>query len=125
LIILVGTADDFEVSVENVDLQQVGFQFFSQRPIWLQTGAGAQPLWVLGRLLLLGEFITMDNEDIDIATRSFYVQSNYDLSDYVKNGLHWNLFFETYDSELLDIDLEEGLDYRFVGTYFQTSTGFN
>ena len=76
-------------------------------------------------LTLLGEFIKIDNEDIDISTRGFYIQGNYDLSDYVKDGLRWNTFFEAYDSDLLDIDLEPGLDYRFAGTYFQASTGFN
>ena len=74
---------------------------------------------------LLGEFITMENRHLDIQTRGFYIQSNYDLSDYVTDGLRWNLFFETYDSDLLDIDLEQGLDYRFAGTYFQASTGFS
>ena len=76
-------------------------------------------------LTLLGEFIKIDNEDIDLSTRGFYIQGNYDLSDYVKDGLRWNTFFEVYDSDLLDIDLEEGLSYRFAGTYFQASTGFN
>jgi hypothetical protein len=75
-------------------------------------------------LTLLGEFIKVDNEDLDISTRGFYIQGNYDLSDYLMEGLRWNMFFETYDSDLLDIDLEEGLDYRFAGTYFQASTGF-
>ena len=73
---------------------------------------------------LLGELITMDNEHIDLATRGFYIQGNYDLSESVMDGLRWNMFFEAYDSDLLDIDLEEGLDYRFAGTYFQSSTGF-
>lgn len=75
-------------------------------------------------LTLLGEFISIKNEDIDIATRGFYIQGNFDLSDYLVDGLRWNMFFETYDSDLLNIDLEKGLDYRFAGTYIQTSTGF-
>ena len=75
-------------------------------------------------LTLLGEFISFENEDNDITTRGFYIQVNYDLSDYLMDGLRWNMFFETYDSDLLDIDLEQGLDYRFAGTYFQASTGF-
>ncbi len=75
-------------------------------------------------LTLLGEFITIDNEDIDISTQGFYIQGNYDLSDYVTDRLRLNMFFETYDSDLLDIDLEEGLNYRFAGTYFQATTGF-
>ena len=75
-------------------------------------------------LTLLGEFITIENEDIDILTRGFYVQANYDLSERLKEGLRWNTFFETYDSDLLDVDLEEGLDYRFAGVYFQATTGF-
>ena len=74
-------------------------------------------------LTLLGEFINIENEDIDVSTRGFYIQGNYDLSDYLKDGLRWNMFFETYDSDLLDIDLEKNLDYRFAGTYFQASTG--
>ena len=74
-------------------------------------------------LTLLGEFITIDNEDIDISTQGFYIQGNYDLSDYVADRLRLNMFFETYDSDLLHIDLEEGLDYRFAGTFFQASTG--
>ena len=74
-------------------------------------------------LTLLGEFISIENEDIDIATQGFYIQGNYDLSNYLKDGLRWNMFFETYDSDLLDIDLEKNLDYRFAGTYFQGSTG--
>ena len=73
---------------------------------------------------LLGELITMDNEHIDLTTQGFYLQGNYDLSESVMDGLRWNMFFEAYDSDLLDIDLEEGLDYRFAGTYFQGSTGF-
>lgn len=75
-------------------------------------------------LTLLGEFIRIANQDIDIATRGFYIQSNYDLSDYWLEGLRWNLFFETYDSDLLTIDLIPELNYRFAGTYFQVSTGF-
>ena len=75
-------------------------------------------------LTLLGEFITIENENIDILTRGFYVQANYDLSERLKDGLRWNMFFETYDSDLLDVDLEDGLDYRFAGVYFQTTTGF-
>ncbi len=95
-------------------------------------GRDAEPSHALGlsyryratySLTLLGEFITIDNEDIDIATRGFYLQGNYDLSNYLKDGLRWNMFFETYDSDLLDIDLEQGLEYRFAGTYFQASTG--
>ena len=96
-------------------------------------GRGSEPTHALGLsyryratydLTLLGEFITMENEGIDIRTRGFYVQANYDLSDYVADGLRWNMFLETYDSDLLEIDLEPGLDYRFAGTYFQASTGF-
>jgi hypothetical protein len=75
-------------------------------------------------LTLLGEFISIENESIDIKTRGFYIQGHYDLSDYLKDGLRWNMFFETYDSNMLDIDLEPNLDYRFAGTYFQASTGF-
>ena len=66
---------------------------------------------------------TFANEDIDISTQGFYIQGNYDLSDYVADGLRLNMFFETYDSDLLHIDLEEGLDYRFAGTFFQASAG--
>lgn len=73
---------------------------------------------------LLGEILSMENEDIDISTRGFYLQSNYDLSDRLLDGLRWNMFFEYYDSTLLNIDLEPGLDYRFAGTYFYMSTGF-
>ena len=76
-------------------------------------------------LTLLGEFINIDNEDIDITTRGFYVQANYDMSERWMDGLRWNTFFETYDSDLLDVDLEPGLDYRFAGVYFQTTTGFS
>jgi hypothetical protein len=75
-------------------------------------------------LTLLGEFLSMENEDIDISTRGFYIQSNYDLSDRLLDGLRWNMFFEYYDSTLLDIDLEPDLNYRFAGTYFYVSTGF-
>ena len=75
-------------------------------------------------LSLLGEVISIANEDIDITTRGLYIQGNYDLSDHVTDGLRLNMFFETYDSDLLDIDLEEGLNYRFAGTYFQATTGF-
>ena len=76
------------------------------------------------RLTLLGEFIYISNDVIDVATRGFYVQGNYDLSERLLEGLRWNIFFEAYDSELLEIDLEKDLDYRFAGTYFQASTGF-
>lgn len=75
-------------------------------------------------LALLGEFIHMANDALDLETQGFYVQANYDLSEQVADGLRWNLFFETYDSDLLAIDLEPDLDYRFAGTYFQVSTGF-
>ena len=75
-------------------------------------------------LTLLGEFIDMENDEIDIETQGFYLQANYDLSDRLADGLRWNLFFESYDSDLLAIDIEPGLDYRFKGTYFQASTGF-
>lgn len=74
-------------------------------------------------LTLLGEFLSMENEDIDISTRGFYIQSNYDLSEQLLDGLRWNMFFEYYDSDLLDIDLEPDLSYRFAGTYFYISTG--
>ena len=74
-------------------------------------------------LTLLGEFISMDNSVVEIKTRGFYVQTNYDLSERLWEGVRWNLFFETHDSDLLAIDLEEGLDYRFAGTCFQESTG--
>lgn len=96
-------------------------------------GRDAEPSHALGlsyryratyNLTLLGEVITIDNEDIDITTRGFYIQGNYDLSNYLMDGLRWNMFFETYDSDLLDIDLEQNLNYRFAGTYFQTATGF-
>ena len=96
-------------------------------------GRGSEPTNALGlsyryratyNLTLLGEFIAMENERIDVKTRGFYVQGNYDLSDYLADGLRWNMFFEIYDSDLLSIDLEPGLDYRFAGTYFQASTGF-
>ena len=76
------------------------------------------------RLTLLGELIYINNDVIDVATKGFYVQGNYDLSERLMEGLRWNIFFETYDSELLEIDLEKDLDYRFAGTYFQVSTGF-
>lgn len=75
-------------------------------------------------LSLLGELVLMDNDAIEVQTKGFYVQANYDLGDRVAEGLRWNMFFETYDSDLLDVDLEPGLDYRFAGTYFQASTGF-
>ena len=75
-------------------------------------------------LTLLGELIYISNDVIDVATKGFYVQGNYDLSERLMEGLRWNIFFETYDSELLEIDLEKDLDYRFAGTYFQVSTGF-
>ncbi len=75
-------------------------------------------------LTLLGEILSMENEDIDIATRGFYLQSNYDLSDRLLDGLRWNMFFEYYDSDLLDIDLEPNIAYRFAGSYFYISTGF-
>lgn len=75
-------------------------------------------------LTLLGEIIEMENDAIEVETQGFYVQAMYDLSDAVADGLRWNLFFEMYDSDLLTIDLEPGLDYRFKGSYFQLSTGF-
>ncbi len=74
-------------------------------------------------LTLLGEMIQMNNDALRLDTHGFYVQSNYDLSDLLLDGLRWNLLFESYDSDLLDIDLEPGLNYRFAGTYFQASTG--
>lgn len=75
-------------------------------------------------LSLLGEFIKMDNDRIDVESQGMYIQANYDLSDRIADGLRWNMFFETYDSDLLAVDIEPGLDYRFKGTYFQASTGF-
>ena len=54
-------------------------------------------------------------------TRGFYVQGNYDLSESWADGLRWNTFFEVYDSNLLDADLDE-TDYRFAGSYLQSST---
>ena len=31
--------------------------------------------------------------------------TNLDLSDYITDGLRWNLFFETYDSDLLEFSI--------------------
>ena len=60
---------------------------------------------------------------LNISAIKFYVQANVNLSDSITDGLRWNLFFETYDSDLLSLDLEPGLTYRFSGTYLQGSTG--
>jgi hypothetical protein len=70
---------------------------------------------------MLGEFILMDNDHLGVETRGFYVQGNYDLSESWVDGLRWNTFFEVYDSSLLDADLDE-TNYRFAGTYLQSST---
>ena len=75
-------------------------------------------------LTLLGELIEMENDQIEVESQGFYIQTNYDLSDRLADGLRWNMFFESYDSDLLTVDIEPGLDYRFKGTYFQASTGF-
>jgi len=72
---------------------------------------------------LLGEYVSIDNQEIEVSTIGFYLQSNLNLSDYVKDGLRWNLFFEVYDSDLLTLDLDPALSYRFAGTFFQGSTG--
>jgi hypothetical protein len=81
--------------------------------------------WRAGyHLTVLGEIIEMENGELDLETEGYYVQATYDLSDHLLEGLRWNMFFENYDSSLLDIDLEPSLDYRFAGTYFQASTGF-
>ena len=72
---------------------------------------------------ILAEAITIENQEIEISTKGFYVQANVNLSDSITDGLRWNLFFETYDSDLLSLDLEPGLTYRFSGTYLQGSTG--
>jgi hypothetical protein len=41
-------------------------------------------------------------------------------------GLRWNIFLESYNSDLLKVDLddEDELDYEYAGTYFQFSNGF-
>ena len=70
---------------------------------------------------MLGEFILMDNDHLGVETRGFYVQGNDDLSESWVDGLRWNTFFEVYDSSLLDADLDE-TNYRFAGTYLQSST---
>jgi hypothetical protein len=68
-----------------------------------------------------GEFISMDNDHLNVETRGFYVQGNYDLSESLMDGLRWNTFFEVYDSSLLDADIDD-TGYRFTGTYLQSST---
>ena len=93
-------------------------------------GRDAEPTLALGLsyryrmtydFTLLGELISMDNDHLGVETRGFYVQGNYDLSESLMDGLRWNTFFEAYDSSLLDADLDE-TDYRFAGTYLQSST---
>ena len=93
-------------------------------------GRDAEPTHALGLsyryrmtydFTLLGEFVLMDNDHLGVDTRGFYVQGNYDLSESLMDGLRWNTFLEMYDSNLLDVDLDE-TSYRFAGTYFQSST---
>ncbi|MFT5162765.1 MAG: hypothetical protein ACI9FJ_001342 [Alteromonadaceae bacterium] len=50
-----------------------------------------------------------------------YLQGNLDLSHWV-TGLRWNFFLESYNSDLLKVDLDE-TRYRFAGTHIQLSSG--
>lgn len=73
---------------------------------------------------IIGEYIYIINNDIDINTKSFYIQGNYDLSELLLEGLRSNIFLESYNSNLLKVDLDEDVNYRFAGTYLQSSFGF-
>jgi hypothetical protein len=79
---------------------------------------------IIDALTLLGEAIYIKNDVNDIETKSTYLQVNYDLSSLLLEGLRWNMFLEAYNSDLLKIDLEPDLDYKYAGTYFQASMGF-
>lgn len=74
------------------------------------------------RLTILGESVYMRNETERLHTRFSYVQGNYDLGDSIA-GLRWNFFLESYNSDLLKVDLDEDVTYEFAGTHIQLSTG--
>jgi hypothetical protein len=77
-------------------------------------------------ITILGEVIYLENEEEKIITRGAYLQSNFNLSGLLVEGLRWNIFLESYNSDLLKVDLddEDELDYEYAGTYFQFSNGF-
>lgn len=79
---------------------------------------------IIDAVTLLGEAIYIKNDVYDIESKSSYLQINCDLSSLLLEGLRWNMFVEAYSSDLLKIDLEPDLDYRYAGTYFQASMGF-
>lgn len=96
-------------------------------------GKGGGPLHAAGvhwrwpatyNLTLLGEYIYAHNTLIDVTTRSFYLQANYNLGELLLNGLRWNTFFESYNSDLLKVDFDGSVDYRYAGTILRGSTGF-
>ncbi len=79
---------------------------------------------ISSELTLLGEAIYIKNDIYDIESKSSYLQINCDLSSLILEGLRWNMFLEAYTSDLLKIDLEPGIDYKYAGTYLQASMGF-
>ena len=79
---------------------------------------------IVDELTLLGEAVYIKNDVYGIETKASYLQVNYDLSSLLLEGLRWNMFLEAYNSDLLKIDLEPDLDYKYAGTYFQASMGF-
>jgi hypothetical protein len=72
---------------------------------------------------LLGEGIYMENKEEMLITRGAYLQSNFNFSGLLVDGLRWNLFMEYYDSDLLKIDFDEDVDYTYKGSYMQLSNG--
>lgn len=106
---------------EKGHFERAQLNFYIARSFGLRLGRGAQPLGFWDDYSLFRNLSALKTDPVSLGV----ALRRADLSEYWADGLRFNLFFETYDSDLLDIDLEEGLDYRFAGTYFQASAGFS